>query len=267
MGAGARDIIDDRLLRGLHVDAVRRAGLQPDHRPHHVFQTSTLDALFEGDFDGDLTFAELADHGDLGLGTLNALDGEMIAVDGRFWRADADGRLGAVAPEARTPFAVVCFFAPDVEFTLDGVLEHDELLRELDRRAPAEAPICALRIDGFFDLVHARSVPRHHRPYPSLTELAHEQHVFDLHHVEGTLVGFRFPDDAQGIEVAGYHLHFADAARRQGGHVLACRPHGVTVAIEPARELHVELPPGVELGTPDASAEAHERISRVEGDR
>jgi acetolactate decarboxylase len=267
MTAEARDIIDDRLLRGLHVDAVRRAGVHPGHRPHVVFQTSTLDALFEGDFDGDLTFAELAAQGDLGLGTLNALDGEMIAFDGRFWRADADGSLGEIPPEARTPFAVVCFFSPEVEFSLAGALEHDELLDELDRRAPPGSPICAVRIDGAFDFVHARSVPRHHRPYPSLTELAHEQHVFDFHDVEGTLVGFRFPSYAQGIEVAGYHLHFADADRRRGGHVLACRPHGVRVRIEPARELHVELPPGVELGTPDASAAARERISRVEGDR
>ena len=45
-----------------------------------------------GHYDGDVTFAELAEHGDLGLGTLNALDGEMIALDGRFFRADVDGR-------------------------------------------------------------------------------------------------------------------------------------------------------------------------------
>jgi hypothetical protein len=32
-------------VRGLHVEAVRRAGLHPEHEPHVVFQTSTLDAL------------------------------------------------------------------------------------------------------------------------------------------------------------------------------------------------------------------------------
>src|SRR4029453_15490883 len=103
MEARASDIIDDRLVRGLHVEAVRRSGLHAEHEPHVVFQTSTLDALFDGGFDGDLTFSELAEHGDLGLGTLNGLDGEMLALDGRFLRADVDGEISEVAPAARNP--------------------------------------------------------------------------------------------------------------------------------------------------------------------
>jgi acetolactate decarboxylase len=263
--AEARDIIDDRLIRGLHVEAVRRSGLRPEYDAHLVFQTSTLDALFEGAFDGDVTFAELAEHGDFGLGTLNGLDGEMIAIDGRFLRADADGTLTDIAPGQRTPFAVVTFFRPVLEFRLEEALDHDGLVRELDRRAPVGSPICAVRLDGVFDVVHARSVPRHEPPYPSLTEIAHDQHVFDLHDVEGTIVGFRFPGFVQGIEVAGHHLHFADAERRRGGHVLACRPNGVTVRMDHARELHVELPPGIGLGAPDAGEAARDRIRRIEG--
>lgn len=265
MGPEACDIIDDRMIRGLHLEAVRRSGLRPEHRQHLVFQTSTLAALIDGGFDGDLSFAELAEHGDFGLGTLNGLDGEMIALDGRFMRADADGNLSDVPPDARTPFAVVTFFSPVVELEIAGAREHEELVRELNRGAPPGSPVCAVRIDGSFELVRARSVPRQRRPYPSLTRIAHEQHVFDLHDVEGTIVGFRFPSYVQGIEVAGYHLHFVDVDRRRGGHVLACRPSGVTARIDHARELHAELPPGVELGTPDAGAAARERIRRIEG--
>jgi acetolactate decarboxylase len=71
----------------------------------------------------------------------------------------------------------------------------------------------------------------------------------------------------QGIEVAGHHLHFVDAERRRGGHVLACRPDAVTVRIGHASELRVELPPGVELGTPDLGSAARHRIGRIEGER
>jgi hypothetical protein len=34
----------------------------------------------------DLTFEALARHGDFGLGTFDALDGEMIAIDGTFYQ-------------------------------------------------------------------------------------------------------------------------------------------------------------------------------------
>ena len=54
-----------------------------------------------------MTFEELAEHGDLGLGTLNGLDGEMIALDGRFYRADVDGMAEEIDPTERTPFAAM----------------------------------------------------------------------------------------------------------------------------------------------------------------
>ncbi|MDP9228873.1 MAG: acetolactate decarboxylase, partial [Actinomycetota bacterium] len=73
-----------------------------------------------------------------------------------------------------------------------------------------------------------------------------DQHVFELGG-SGTMLGFRFPDYAEGLEVSGYHLHFIAEDRRRGGHVLACEPGRVRVQIDPSRDLHVELPPGIEL--------------------
>ncbi len=249
MKPAASDLVDHRLL---HVEARSRAATHPEHEEHTFFQASTLDSLFAGRLEGDLSFAELAEHGDLGIGTLNALDGEMIAVDGRFMRADAEGAIGDVPPDARTPFAVVTFFEPSESFALEGPLDHDAFLERIDRHTGA--PSAALRIDGRFELVRARSVPRQRPPYRSLSEVAHDQHVFELHDATGTMVGFRFPDYAQGLEVPGYHLHFVDSERGRGGHVLACRPLAVEVRLDPSSELHVELPPGVELGArgPDA---------------
>ena len=92
-------MLDERWIRSLHVESMRRADLHREREPHVLFQASTIGALLDGAFDGDLSFAELAEHGDLGLGTLNHLDGEMVALDGEFFRADVDGRLNRIAPE------------------------------------------------------------------------------------------------------------------------------------------------------------------------
>jgi acetolactate decarboxylase len=91
-----------------------------------------------------------------------------------------------------------------------------------------------------------------------------EQHVFELADVEGTMLGFRFPGYAEGIEVSGYHLHFIDAVRGRGGHVLASRASGLRARLDPSGELHVELPPGVDLSDPDLAAATHAAVERVE---
>jgi acetolactate decarboxylase len=259
-------MLDERWIRSLHVESMRRADLHRELEAHVLFQASTIGALLDGGFEGDLSFAELAEHGDLGLGTLNHLDGEMIALDGEFFRADVDGRLSRIGAGERTPFAVVTRFEPTLDGRLpDEQIDHVELLARLDALAPAGASSCAIRLDGHFEAVRARSVPRQEPPYLSLTEVVADQHVFELAEVEGTMVGFRFPTYVEGIEVAGYHLHFASADRSRGGHVLDSRSRGLRVRIDPSNDLHVELPPRVELADPDLAAETHAAVLRVEG--
>lgn len=258
-------MLDERWIRSLHVEALREEELHAEREAHVLFQASTIGALLEGAYDGDLSFAELAEHGDLGLGTLNGLDGEMIALDGRFYRADVEGAVSEVGGDALTPFAVIASFSPAVEVEIGGPLDHEALLEELDELVPADAASCAIRLDGRFELVRARSVPRQSPPYRPLTEVVAEQNVFGLADVEGTMLGFRFPTWVEGIEVAGWHLHFISADRKRGGHVLGSRSAGpLRARLDPSGELRVELPPGIELADPSLAAATHDAVERVE---
>jgi acetolactate decarboxylase len=256
--------LDERWIRSLHVEAMRHADLHAEHEPHVLFQASTIAALLDGSFEGDVTFAELAERGDLGLGTLNHLDGEMIALDGRFYRADVEGQIEEVPPSERTPFAVVVPFDPEINFELEGFITHDFLLAEIERRIPAGVASCAVRIDGRFESVKARSVPRQEPPYRALTEVVSEQHLFELADVDGTMLGFRFPEYAEGIEVSGWHLHFISEDRARGGHVLDSRSSTLHVQLDLSGELHVELPAGVDLTDPGAAKSTHDAIAGVE---
>ncbi|HUC07466.1 MAG TPA: acetolactate decarboxylase [Solirubrobacterales bacterium] len=258
-------MLDERWIRSLHVETLREEELHAGREAHVLFQASTIAALLEGAYDGDLCFAELAEHGDLGLGTLNGLDGEMIAVDGRFYRADVDGAVSEVDGATQTPFAVVADFTPSIDLEIEEPLEHEQLLARLEQMIPADAASCAIRIDGRFELVRARSVPRQSPPYRPLTEVVAEQHVFELAEVAGTMLGFRFPDYAEGIEVSGYHLHFISEDRSRGGHVLGSRSGGhLRLRADPSSELHVELPLGVELADPGVASATHAAVEQVE---
>jgi acetolactate decarboxylase len=257
--------IDTALVGALHVEYLKKQELVDEERPHHVlFQTSTIDALLEGSYDGDVSFAELEERGDFGLGTLDALDGEMVALDGGFYQVRSDGRARAIDGGTRTPFAVVTFFEPNVSLTLAEPVDLAALRARLDQLVGAEASCYAVRVDGCFEYVKTRSVPRQRKPYPPLAQVVENQPTFELRDVSGSLIGFRFPHYAEGLNVAGYHFHFITADRSAGGHVLEFRLAGGELLVDSEADLRLELPPGVDLPAPGQTAEKWEALDRIE---
>ena len=51
-----------------------------------LFQVSTIGALNVGVFGGVVDYANLKQQGDCGIGSFTGLDGEMVAVDGKFYQ-------------------------------------------------------------------------------------------------------------------------------------------------------------------------------------
>ena len=256
--------IDTALVGALHVEYLKKQDLGDTEAHHHtLFQTSTIDTLLEGNYDGDVNFAELEVRGDFGLGTLNALDGEMIALDGNFYQVKADGRAYSVDKRERTPFAVVTVFEPGLSRTLDTPMDLAGLCECVDRILGETTTCCAVRVDGYFEYVKTRSVPRQRKPYPPLVDVVKGQPTFELRDVPGSLVGFRFPDYAEGLNVTGYHFHFITEDRSAGGHVLGCLLAHGELRVDREADLRLELPSGVSMHHPtETNREAVERVER-----
>jgi acetolactate decarboxylase len=232
-------------LGALHVELLRHRELRPEHNDHELFQTSTVEALLGGAFDGDVTLAEVLEHGDLGLGTLDGLDGELIVLDGEAWQATLDARLHRPGPSARTPYAVVVPFTPGPPIALAGPVTDGDLDDRLRHHVgDAERPL-AVRIDGEFAAAHVRSVPKQTRPYPPLADVIAKQQVTELRDINATMVGFCFPTALDGIEMIGWHLHLVAADRSRGGHVLSFTLSDGKASVDDMTALHVELPPAV----------------------
>ena len=233
-------------------------------QPRLLFQTSTLQALMAGVYDGDLTFQELARHGDFGLGTFDALDGEMIAIEGAFYQARADGRVSPVAGAMTTPFAEVTFFKADKTHLIEMPMNFRQLLAYVDRLLPNPNLPYAIRIDGFFPSVKTRSMPRQQKPYPPLTAAAAKQAVFDLAGVKGVIVAFRHPAYLAGINMPGYHCHFITADRRAGGHLLDCRVEGATVAVDAIPNFYLRLPESQAFSRTDLTGDRRHELEQIE---
>lgn len=197
-----------------------------------IYQSSTISALKEGRYTGDTSFGELKKHGDFGLGTVNGLDGEMIALDGSFFQVKADGNVYPLDDAAKTPFAVVTFLKPDRTLVIGKVRSLKKLLEALDSIIPDPDAMYAIRIDGLFRQVKARSVPPQKEPYPTLSEALRGEKIFELADVTGTLAGFRFPGSMKGMNVEGYHFHCLTSDRGAGGHVLDCSLEDVKISLQ-----------------------------------
>jgi acetolactate decarboxylase len=255
-----------QFLGALELEPLRNREMHAGRPAHELFQTSTVQALLAGDYDGDVTLGEILEHGDLGLGTLDGLDGELIVLDGEAWKARLDCTLERPPLSAKSPYAVVVPFTAGEPVELRGPFAESELEARLGERVTAATRPTAVRIDGRFADLHVRSVPRQQPPYRPLGEAIEQQRVTALGEVSGTMIGFLFPDALDGIEMVGAHLHFIDDARERGGHVLSYTLLAASAWLDGATALHVELPGGV--AAPDHGASVDQAaLHRLESDR
>jgi len=229
-----------------------------------LYQYSAIDSLLAGVYDGQLTMGELKKQGNLGLGTFNALDGEMVVLDGQVYQVKADGKVTRVPDSGKTPFAAVTVFTPKIFAPIKKAVSLPELIKAIDQALPTKNIFYALKIEGRFSQVKARSVPRQQRPYPPLAQVVEKQSVFTFTDVEGTMVGFRCPAFAKGANVPGYHLHFLTKDRTKGGHVLDCSLENLQVQIDPTSKFTLVLPADQEFYRLDLEKDKSSELKKVE---
>lgn len=232
-----------------------------------VYQTSTIDALLAGVYDGDLTLRELRARGDFGIGTYDNLDGEMVLLDGEFHQVKADGKVYAPDLDGETPFAAVCAFRPEKVFAVPSGADMRAAEALIDREAPNQNLFHAIRIEGQFKTMRTRSVPAQKRPFPPLKAVAATQPVFDMENVSGTVLGFRCPPFAAGVNVPGYHLHFISQDRARGGHILAFELVTGTAQVEVLDRFVMQLPATEDFATVDLSRDRQQDLQGVEKEK
>jgi acetolactate decarboxylase len=210
--------------------------------PNMVYQNSTINALAEGLYQGDVSFGQLKQYGDLGIGTFQHLDGEMIAFDGRFYQIKSDGSVHEATEDQLTPFSVVTNFKPQQEIQLEQPLTYESLKQYLDKIQPSPNFIYAYRLNGTFTDVVTRSVPEQHTNI-RLVDVIPDQAIFEFEGpLKGTMIGFYFPAFMKDINVVGYHFHFLSDDKTKGGHLLDLNLQSAQLKISSILEFQMILP-------------------------
>lgn len=229
-----------------------------------LFQTSTIQALGLGLYDGDMAFGDVLKHGNLGLGTCQSLDGEVIILGGKVYQVRSDGDVFEVPNSARTPFAMVTPFEADRTLHINKSHDLAALEQWLDSVLPTPNMPYAFEITGTFTSITTRSVPSQKEPFPPLAEAVKHQSEFTLNNVHGTMVGFRMPNFLGQVNVPGYHFHFLTADRKHGGHVLKVQTNDVVTQIQYIRNFQLNLPDLHSFDNADFSADQSAALQKAE---
>jgi acetolactate decarboxylase len=233
---------------------------------HTLYQVSTSTALVEGIYQGAVRVGTLREHGDLGLGTFEDLDGEMVVVNGQFFQVRSDGSVRECGDDVLSPFAVVTQFAPETKVTLPECPDLSHLTTRFDTLRNSDNVFFALRVDGHFNYVHTRAMCRTKEGVP-LVQAAAVQPEFEFRDVAGTLVGFWTPEYAKTLNVPGYHLHFLSADHKHGGHLLQCRGSNLRLQIQRGGEYRLALPETEDFLKADLRCDPAADLARAEGER
>ncbi|PFG28971.1 Alpha-acetolactate decarboxylase [Corynebacterium renale] len=232
---------------------------------HSIFQNSLMSALLDGIYDGEMTVGELLGHGNFGIGTFDALDGEMIVLDGTCYQVRGDGSAEVASFEQKSPFTVMTNFVPRISATPPPGLKRSELSEFIDSMQPSENFMYAVRITGTFADVTVRTVTKQEKPYRPMVEATGDDAELHFTDVAGVIGGFRTPIYEKGIGVPGCHVHFIDSARSRGGHVLDFTLTEGVVELCPGTNLELHLPLTTAFGAADLSPQdLDDQIHRTE---
>lgn len=250
-------------VSAVNANIQRSAAVTPDQDT--LYQVSTIDALMQGVFEGVQPIGELKHHGNFGIGTFDALDGEMTIIDGVVWQVRADGRVYAVDDNQLTPFATVTYFTADHSIITDTGMNLSTFTSRMERRLPTGNMIYAVKMHGTFPLMKVRSIPVQRKPFPTLPEAIKSQSVYTYANTNGTIIGFYTPVFFKGINVPGYHLHYLSDEHDTGGHILDMAiPPGTTVEYDITPRFGMALPTSGDFTSVDLSQDLSAELVKVE---
>jgi acetolactate decarboxylase len=227
-----------------------------------LFQVSTSGALVEGISEGVVTVGELKRHGDLGLGTFADLDGEMVVIDGHFWRVPGKGAICEAADSDLAPFAVLTTFRSERTVELTRVTSLEGLIGQLDQLRTSDNLFFAVRIDGCSSRLRTRAVCK--TAGAGLVDAAASQVEFDFHDMRGTIVGFWTPPYAKTVNIAGWHLHFLSDDRLGGGHLLDIEGIGLKAQVQHLDDFRIAIPESAGFLQADLTGDPSKALDKAE---
>ena len=225
--------------------AVAQNSLFSNNNDDSMYQVSLMQAFMHGEYKGVITVGDFKTHGDIGLGTFDGVNGEMIVLDGVVYQAAADGSINVMPDNETIPFGTITTFDEDGKIPNITARNFDDLTSQLNKEIDkyGRNNMYIIKIKGHFSNITVRSVEKQNEPYREFTQVAAvDQRVFNHTDQTGTVVAVYFPEYMNELNMHGWHLHFLSDDKTKGGHVLAFNNLSGSGQIDEIHEFKMILP-------------------------
>ena len=230
-------------------------------------QISLFSILLTGRYGGVVSIREVKQHGNMAIATMDRLDGEVQMIDGVVYQACSDGKIYRPGDNETIPYGTICDFRAEGHLPLENIPSYELFEKHLEKVCPLENFPLAIRFTGNFQRMKVRVVKRQAHDGVGLAEAAKDEAVFDLTDCSGDLVGFRLPGYVSGINAPGWHLHFMDAERCHGGHVVNFSLRDGELSYCYADDFQIRLPDKSVFAGLDLARDWSKELKRAEAER
>lgn len=209
------------------------------------YQYNTWSAFVNKVFDGDATIKDLKKKGNIGLGSFNLLDGELVMLNNIAYRVREDGTISVAKDSDKIIYANAAFFNPESQVKTDGsALNLKELGAFINTKLVSRNYFYAFTVYGEFETMKCGGLRIQTPPFEDgLDVLIPNRPVFEGEKIKGTMVGFYCPDMIGDINVAGYHFHFISDDLKLSGHVMEFLSNSpLTIKIDKLTSYEFQLP-------------------------
>lgn len=212
------------------------------HSKDEVFAYSTLPALANAVYNGDITTNYLKCKGDFGLGTFNGLDGELIMLNNTIYQVQESGQV-VKNKQSDIPFAVVTNFNSDTTFIVRNITSYHELQFALKNTFKSNNYPIAVKLHGTMNKIRCGGAPKQNPPFnKNLSDVLKQRPAYNKNNTTGMLVGFWLPNYFTGINLTGFHLHFISDDENFGGHLIQLQADSLKVSADYKYGYHLQLP-------------------------
>lgn len=233
-----------------------------------INQVALLQSLTVGYFDGSISVKNWKKYGDIGIGTFDGLNGEMIVLDGVVYRADVNCKINVVPDSETIPFSNITFFDKDFTVKLNNVADKAALEKILNDavKSHGENSFYMIKLPAKFNEILVRSESPSQKPYPTLVNALSTQHEETFKNINGTIVGLYCPKYMSSLNSVGWHFHFISSDKKVGGHVLALNIANGEAQFDKTDNFAMRLPTQRNFHEKDYSQDLREDIRKAEQD-